>query len=139
MSKEALGAIDEQIISWIEQLDELYEQRKEVNMRIVEIESRLSSMKRARTALALEWRVEKGEISIPLKYTTEGVTDAIHDIFRASKEDELNVNQIVSGLMRKGFDFGEKNPRRVVNMALINDPEVESDGKGGYTYEELPF
>lgn len=140
--RDALSAIDKQIITWVEQLDRLYRERNEVTHRISDIEERLSSMKQARRALAAEWGDESQEIPIPLRYTSEGVRDAIHEVFGDSKENVLTVDQLVARLVDKGFNFGDKNPRRVVNMALINDPEVEPDGKGKYKYEEyidLPF
>lgn len=140
MSKEALEEIDKQIISWVEQLDALYEQRKKISVRISDIEERLSSLKQARRALAIEWKISGEEVPIPLKYTSAGVREAIHEVFR-EPEEELTVDQIVSRLRFKGYNFGDKNPRRVVNMALINDPVIEPNGKGGYfeILEEIPF
>ena len=101
MSESTLGAIDKQIVSWIEQLDGLYAERMKITRRISDIEERLSAMKKARRALALEWGDTSEEIPIPRQYTSEGV-------------------------------------RRVVNMALVNDSDVESDGKGKY-WLEVPF
>ena len=133
MSKEALEAIDKQIISWVEQLDGLYGTRREITIRIRDIEERLSSMKMARRALAAEWDVKSEEVPIPLQYTSEGVTEAIHEVLNKAKE-ALTVDQFVSRLKRDGFNFGEKNPRRVINMALVNDEAMQSDGEGKYTY-----
>jgi len=138
MDKSALAAIDKQIVSWIEQLDTLYDERRKVNWRIADIEDRLSSMKKARRALAAEWGDTSEEVPIPLQYTSEGVRDAIHEVFKS--DERLTVDDIVWRLKDSGYDFGAKNPRRVVNMALVNDPEIESDGKGKYWEEiELPF
>lgn len=140
MSNEALVAIDKQIISWVEQLDALYEERRNTSLRISDIEERLSSLKKARRALAAEWKISGEEVPIPLKYTSEGVTEAIHEVFR-EPDEELTVEQIVNRLQSRGYNFGNKNPRRVVNMALINDAAIESDGKGRYSeiLEDLPF
>jgi len=139
--KDALSAIDKQIIAWVEQLDNLNRERKEVNQRISDIEERLSSMKQARRALAAEWGDESSEIPIPLQYTSEGVTEAIHEMFMVTKADTLTVDQIVVMLKARKFDFGDKNPRRVVNMALVNDETIASDGTGKYAFvvEDLPF
>ena len=138
MSKETLAEIDEQIVAWVEQLDKLHAERDRVSIRIGEIERRLSSMKQARRALAAEWGETSEEVTIPLKYTAEGVTDAIKEVL-ANSEKGMTVREIAGSLLLRGFDFGGKSASRVVNMALINDPQVESDGRGGYTYDELPF
>lgn len=131
MPKQALKAIDDQIVKWIEQLDTLYTERKKISRRIVDIEERLSAMKQARRALALEWGDTTEEIPIPLEYTSEGVRDAIHDLLLAANE-AMTVDQIVASLKLRKYDFGSKNPRRVINMALVNDEFVLSDGKGKY-------
>ena len=139
MSKETLAEIDKQIVAWVEQLDKLYIERSMVSVRIVEIEERLSSMKHARRALAAEWGETAQEVPIPLKYTAEGVTEVIEDVLSESPRS-LTVGEVATMLLGRGFDFGGKNPRRVVNMALINDTDIVSDGSGKYRFEpELPF
>lgn len=138
MSKETLAEIDKQIVAWIEQLDELYAEQARVSARIQAIEGRLSSMKQARRALAAEWGETSEEVPIPLKYTAEGVTNAIKEVL-ANSEKGMTVSEIAAKLVFLGFNFGGKSARRVINMALINDRELEWDGKGGYTYEELPW
>lgn len=137
MPKAALKAIDDQIVKWIEQLDELYSERKKINKRIAALEERLSAMKHARRALALEWDDTTEEVPIPLVYSSEGVRDAIHEVL-LSVNESLTVAQIVAQLKRRKYDFGEKNPRRVVNMALINDKFVDADGKGKYSMGLVP-
>ena len=133
MAEATLEAIDKQIVSWVEQLDILYEERRKIIERIVEVEGRLTAMKIARRALAAEWGDTSEEVPIPLEYTAEGVTEAIHEVLNDAGSPQT-VDQIVSRLRRKRFNFGEKNRRRVVNMALVNDGAIQSNGEGEYTY-----
>jgi len=137
MANEAIEAIDKQIVAWVEELDDLCRERAKVATRISEIQKRLSSAKAARQALAEEWGDESEGVSIPLAYTGEGVQDAIHDVFRLLRDREsLNLDMIIRVLINKRYDFGDKNPRRVVNMALVNDPQVEILPDGEYKYSE---
>ena len=135
-NKEALDAIDKQIVSWVEQLDKLYEQRQATEKRMTEIEQRLASMREARRSLAAEWGEPALDLPIPLKYTNEGVTDAIANIFEV--DESLTVDEIVSRLKAKQFNFEQKNPRRVVNMALVNSPDFTADGTGKYSFIGIP-
>ena len=140
MANETIEAIDKQIVAWVEELDDLSRDRAKVESRINEIQKRLSSAKAARQALAEEWGDESEGVSIPLAYTGEGVQDAIHDVFRLLRDKQpLSLDRIIRILINKRYDFGDKNPRRVVNMALVNDPQVEVLPDGQYKYEELPF
>jgi uncharacterized coiled-coil DUF342 family protein len=135
MANEAIEAIDKQIVAWVEELDDLSRERTKVDSRIQEIQRSLSAAKAARRALAEEWKVESEGVSIPLAYTGEGVQDTIHEVFRLFRTKEsLSLDQIIRVLINKGYDFGDKNPRRVVNMALVNDPQVEILPDGEYKY-----
>jgi hypothetical protein len=140
MANEAIEAIDKQIVAWVEELDELYRERAKVEDRMNEIQKRLSSAKVARQALAEEWGEESAGVSIPLAYTGEGVQDAIHEVFKLYRDKQrvysLSLDQIIKVLINRGYDFGDKNPRRVVNMALVNDPQVEILPNGEYKYSE---
>jgi len=139
MANEAIEAIDKQIIAWVEELDDLSRERAKIQRRITQIQQRLSSAKAARQALAQEWGDESEGVSIPLAYTGEGVQDAIHEVFSLSHDDTLSLEKIIRELIVRGYKFGDKNPRRVVNMALVNDPKVEVLPDGLYKYEEIPF
>ncbi len=137
MSKEALAEIDKQIISWVEELDKLYKERDDISMRINLIELRLSTLKNARASLAFEWGEETAQVPIPLQYICKGVTDAIHAVVTQNKL--VSVDDVVWELKKYKYDFSNRNPRRVVNMALVNDPEMISDGTGKYKYVPEPF
>ena len=135
MANEAIEAIDKQLIAWVEELDELYKEYAKVESRMGEIQKRLSSAKATRQALAEEWGDESEGVPIPLVYTGEGVQDVIHEVFELLRSKQpLSLNTIIRVLINKGYNFGDKNPRRVVNMALVNDPQVEVLPDGGYKF-----
>ena len=139
MANEAIETIDKQIVAWVEELDDLCREHSKVQSRINEIQKKLSSAKVARQALAEEWGDESEGISIPLAYTAEGVQDAIHEVFSLLRNKQpLSLEMIIRVLINKRYNFGDKNPRRVVNMALVNDPRVEILPDGEYRYLEIP-
>ncbi len=137
MRESVLGEIDKQLVDWIEQLDTLYSDLRKISKMVDKLEEQLSTLKKARRALALEWGDTSEEVSIPLEYTSEGVTDAIYELL-SGFDKALSVDEIVALLKSMKYNFGSKNPRRVVNMALVNDGFIESDSKGKYRLE-LPF
>lgn len=142
MPPTLLEQLDDQIRRWSEELQRHTEVRDAAEERIFELREAIRNSLEVRPSLAkTEGIKELPDLDIPGLGVYETVREAYHDIAERGllwTEEGWTLDELVEMVKRAGFDFGEKNPRRVVNMALVNDPYVDLMPGQRYRINPLP-
>ncbi|MFH1140874.1 MAG: hypothetical protein V1724_04210 [Chloroflexota bacterium] len=127
MAKDLLRLLDDQIRQWAEELQLQTEARDKADERILELRQAIRNSLEVRPSLAKAEGLEKlPDIEMPALGLYDGVREAYHALAESiAKQDGWTLDELVPFIAGRDFDFGQKDPRRVLNMALINDPYVE--------------
>ena len=127
MAENLLQQLDDQIRQWAEELRFQTEARDKADERILELRQAIRNSLEVRPSLAKAEGLEKlPGIELPALEIYDGVREAYHTLAESiAKEDGWTLDELVPFIASRDLDFGQKSPRRVLNMALINDPYVE--------------
>lgn len=127
MAEHLLRQLDEQIRQWAEELQAQTEARDEADERILDLRQAIRNSLEVRPSLAKAEGLEKlPDLAIPALGIYDSVRQAYHTLSESvAKQDGWSLDELVPFISSRDIDFGQKNPRRVLNMALINDPYVE--------------
>ncbi|MCK4242273.1 MAG: hypothetical protein KAX23_01850 [Dehalococcoidia bacterium] len=134
---EFIASLNEQIEKHDKELGRLLEEKQSLEAMISEVQQWLER------AIALR-EVESRKLGIPAVAqppTAEerrffGMTarDACRAVLR--ERGRSSKPEMVEALKRGGFNFGNKNPRRVVHFALVRDRNVRKAGHDSYEWIE---
>ncbi|MDO8751503.1 MAG: hypothetical protein Q7K03_10230 [Dehalococcoidia bacterium] len=127
MAEHLLRQLDDQIRQWAEELQRETEARDNADERILELRQAIRNSLEVRPSLAKAEGLEKlPDIEMPALGIYDGVREAYHTLAESiAKQDGWTLDELVPFIASRDIDFGPKSPRRVLNMALINDPYVE--------------
>lgn len=126
-SADFLNSLQQQIAEYANQIKSLTDKRSAIDEELSKVQQCLQN---AKALLDAEQRrlgklVVARQPALPLDRQFAGMwaRGACHVVLR--ENERMHKQEIVDALLTGGFDFGGKNPLRVVHFALIRDPHVK--------------